>query len=78
MNCDEILDRICDDLSDDINSEVCLEIKNHLKTCSKCRAQLTSMKKAVNLFKCLEDKAVPDNIHGRLLQLLNVQDKSQA
>ena len=78
MNCDEILAQMCDELSEDINSEVCLEIKNHLKTCSECRAQLTSMKKAVNLFKCLDDKDVPDNIHGRLLQLLNVQDANKA
>ncbi len=78
MNCDEILDRICDDLSEDINSEVCIEIKNHIKTCSECRVQLMSMKNAVNLFKCLDDKVVPQNIHDRLIKLLNVQDMSKA
>ncbi len=78
MNCDEILDRICDDLSEDINSQVCLEIKNHIKSCSKCKAQLTSMKNAVNLFKCLDDKDVPYHVHERLLKLLNVLDKNEA
>ncbi|MBN2410825.1 hypothetical protein JXQ31_03970 [candidate division KSB1 bacterium] len=78
MNCDEIFNRICDDLSEDINSQVCLEIKNHIKTCSKCRAQLMSMKNAVNLFKCLEDKVVPTHVHERLLKMLNVLDQSEA
>lgn len=74
MNCEDILNRICDDLSEDINSELCLEIKNHIESCSECRAQLVSMKNAVNLFKCIEDKQVPKNIHERLIKLLNMND----
>jgi len=77
MECDKILEKLCDEISEDINSELCQQIKEHLKTCDKCRAELTSMRNAVNLFRCLDEKEVPSNIHKRLLTLLNLPE-SQA
>ncbi len=74
MNCDDILNRICDDLSEDINSQVCKDIKNHLESCENCSAQINSMKNAVNLYKCLEEKKVPIVVHERLLKMLNLEN----
>jgi hypothetical protein len=72
MNCDQVLKLLCDDLAEDINSEVCQKIKKHLQTCNNCQNQLNSVRNTVNLFKCLEEKDVPANIHERLSKLLNL------
>jgi hypothetical protein len=74
MDCENLLNQICDELAEDINSEVCETIRLHLESCEACRTQVTSMKKAVLLFRCLEDKNVPPDTHKRLLKLLNVAD----
>ena len=73
MECDDILIQICDELAEDINSEVCERLRQHLMSCDKCRTELTSMKSAVNLFRCLEDVEVPPHIHERLLEFLNAK-----
>ena len=74
MDCENLLNQICDELAEDINSEVCESIRQHLESCEVCRTQVTSMQKAVLLFRCLEDKNVPPATHQRLLKLLNVMD----
>ena len=73
MNCDEILNKICDELGEDINSDMCAEIRAHLKECSECREQVTSVRQTVDLFRCLKDKDVPGSVHERLIKMLNVE-----
>jgi len=75
--CDKIVQRICDDLSNDINAELCEQIKDHVKECKDCRDQLDSMKGTVELFKCLKEKKVPQDVHNRLLTILNVDSQEQ-
>jgi len=77
MACDKILKQVCDDLAEDVNSEFCESLKNHLEECENCRTEIGAMKNAVNLYKCLEQKKVPKEIHGRLVNLLNVEDLSK-
>ena len=72
MDCHDILNQVCEDLSEDINSQVCQDIRAHLETCEDCKAQLSAMKTAVNLYKCLEEKQVPVHVHERLFKMLNV------
>ena len=72
MNCEKIVKQLCDELAEDVNSEVCLKIRQHLENCCDCRNQLASVRNTVNLFRCLEQRDVPENIHARLVQLLNV------
>ncbi len=72
MHCNNILDRLCDDLAEDIDSELCQELKHHLQTCESCHSQLGSVRKTVQLFRCLQEKEVPSNVHSRLLTLLNL------
>ena len=74
MECNKILRQVCDDLAEDVNSEFCESLKNHLDQCENCRTEIGAMKNAVNLYKCLENKEVPQDIHNRLVSLLNVQD----
>ena len=76
MGCHDILKQICDELSEDIHSELCEKLKKHLDTCEKCKSQLEALRHAVDMYRCLEDKNVPADVHRRLLQLLNVGDKS--
>ena len=74
MECNKILKQVCDDLAEDVNSEFCESLKNHLDECEDCRTEIGAMKNAVNLYKCLENKKVPADIHKRLVSLLNVED----
>ena len=72
--CEKFLQQICDELAEDINSELCEKLRNHLEVCQDCRNQVMSMRRTVNLFKCLKEKEVPRDIHERLFKLLNVED----
>ena len=72
--CEKLLKQVCDDLAENINSELCAELKDHLENCKDCRNQVESMRGTVNLYHCLKEKKVPQDIHERLLKLLNVQD----
>lgn len=72
--CEKLFKKICDDLAEDINSALCQKLKNHIKECKTCRDQLQSMRDTVNLFRCLEEKNVPVDIHQRLYKMLNVEE----
>lgn len=74
MSCDDIIQQLCDELAEDIESPVCENIRLHLTSCPQCSRQLTSMRNAVQLFRCLRDQEVPSSIHHRLVTLLNVPD----
>jgi hypothetical protein len=74
MSCDTVLQQICDELAEDIQSEVCENIRFHLANCPQCNSQLTSMRNAVQLFRCLREQEVPSAIHNRLVILLNMPD----
>ncbi len=71
--CEQILQQLCDELSEDIDSELCASLRQHLKDCPDCRAQLQSMRTAVHLFRCMKEAEVPPEIHRRLFKLLNVE-----
>lgn len=72
--CEKLLKQVCDDLAEEVNSELCTELKKHLENCEDCRNQVESMRGTVTLYQCLKEKKVPQDIHQRLLKLLNVQD----
>ena len=72
--CEKLIKQVCDDLSEDINSELCAQLKEHLDDCEDCRNQVESMKGTVNLFQCLKEKKVPQDMHDRLFKMLNVDD----
>ncbi len=74
MACSKILEQICDELAEDMNSELCHKIKEHLEICPDCRNQVNSMRTTVNLYQCLKEKQVPQNIHERLVKLLNIPE----
>jgi hypothetical protein len=74
--CEKLLKQVCDDLAENINSELCAELKAHMEGCEDCRNQVESMRGTVNLFRCLEEKNVPRDIHERLLKMLNVEGVS--
>lgn len=74
MECDKILQQVCDELAEDINSSFCESLKKHMEGCDDCRTHVGAMRNAVNLFKCLEQKQVPAEIHNRLVRMLNIED----
>lgn len=77
MECDKILKQVCDELAEDINSDFCASLRKHMEECEDCRTQVGAMRNAVNLYRCLEEKRVPEEIHNRLMTLLNVEDLSK-
>ncbi|OQX94778.1 hypothetical protein B6I21_08860 [candidate division KSB1 bacterium 4572_119] len=73
MNCIKTLHQICDELSEDIDSPLCKEVKEHLENCSKCCAQVDSIRKVVYLYRDMPKENVPDDIDDRLWKVLNLQ-----
>jgi hypothetical protein len=74
MECEKMIKQVCDELAEDINSNFCESLTKHLEECEDCRAQVGAMRNTVKLYKCLEKKVVPVDIHNRLLKMLNIED----
>ncbi|HDP99567.1 MAG TPA: hypothetical protein ENN22_10365 [bacterium] len=73
MDCVKTLQQICDELCEDIDKPLCTELKEHLKHCPKCCAEVDSIRKVVYLYRHFEDKDVPDSVNQRLWKVLNLQ-----
>ena len=73
--CEKVVQQICDELTDDIDGQICEKLKAHIAECEECRNQLNSMRDTVHLYQCLEDSKVPQDVHERLYQMLNVDNE---
>jgi hypothetical protein len=79
--CREILRRICADAGRRVDSPFCRKVASHLATCEKCRAQAASLRGTLELYRCMEEEEVPEEITRKLQELLGLpasQDRSSS
>ncbi len=49
--CRDVVKKVCSDLGRDLDSPECRPVREHIRTCPKCRAWKNSVEKTVDLFR---------------------------
>ena len=79
--CREILKRICAEAGKREDSPFCRKVARHLASCEKCRAQAASLRGTLELYRCMEEEEVPEEILRQLQEKLGFaspQDRSSS
>jgi len=71
-DCLPFMDRFCESLGEDPSSQICRELQKHLDECPDCTLQVDTIKRTVELYKCLPVSLVPGDVQKRLLLKLNL------
>lgn len=73
VNCKDVMSHICDSLGEDLNSPKCINIKDHLESCSSCQKYFESVDSTVKFYKKYNVE-LDNEGHNRLLSVLGLDD----
>jgi len=68
MDCSQIKQKICGYIDKDLDGKCCLEIEEHLKTCTSCKSEYNELKKLVELCKSQRDMKMPDELRKKIFE----------
>lgn len=74
LSCKQLLASIGDYVEGDISPEVCQEIERHIAGCEHCRVVVDTLHKTITLYHDSEQTEVPNDVRGRLFQVLKLDD----
>jgi anti-sigma factor RsiW len=75
LSCKQLLASIGDYVEGEISPELCQEIERHIASCEHCRVVVDTLNKTITLYHAsAHDAEVPDDVRGRLLQVLKLDD----
>lgn len=70
IHCKDVAKHICENLDENINSPICRKIKEHLKKCPDCAANLISLKRTIKLYRFCPTPKLSGTRHKKLLAKL--------
>lgn len=68
--CKDFLRELGDFLDDSLDSKTRHELEQHVNDCPNCWVVLDTTKKTIQVYKGQEPKAIPAEIHSRLMDAL--------
>jgi hypothetical protein len=71
LTCKQFLHDLNDYLGEDLAPEARTELERHVNECPNCWVVVDTTHKTLKVFKGMEPKAVPAEIHSRLMSALN-------
>ncbi len=75
LSCKHLLASIGDYVEGEISPELCQEIERHIAGCEHCRVVVDTLNKTITLYHAsAHDAEVPDDVRGRLFQVLKLDD----
>lgn len=75
MNCKQTYKFICENLDQDLNSPTCIQIKEHLEKCPKCKANLETLKITISLYKNQRYPQLEKSISDQIIKLAKSEGK---
>jgi len=69
--CHELLSELCDYIDGDLDGRICLELEEHLKTCSHCSSCITTMRLTITMCREHLDSSIPPDVSDRLMSFLD-------
>lgn len=75
ISCKSLWASLSDYIDGELNEELCQKIEQHMAGCEHCRIVFDTTNQTIRLYRdtCLTTE-VPDDVHGRLVEVLNLQD----
>jgi len=70
--CKPFVDRLCESLGEDLNSQLCRDLKEHLEQCPDCSLQVDSLKRTIEIYRCLPATILPGDVEKRLWKKLHL------
>jgi len=64
---------VCESLGENLNDEKCIDIKQHLDSCAKCRDYFKSVEITIECYRKYNVE-VPEEAHDRLMKMLGLED----
>jgi predicted anti-sigma-YlaC factor YlaD len=73
IKCKEVMSHICDNLGEQLDSPRCIEIKDHLESCSQCQSYFKSVETTIEFYRKY-NVVLPEDAHNRLLDFLGLKE----
>ncbi len=70
--CGNLRTQLPDYLDGAAKESICRAIEEHLAGCADCRVQVDTLKKTITLYRTAPREAVPNDVHERLVRVLNL------
>ena len=74
--CRDLLGSLSDYVDGLADAALCAEIERHLEGCDNCRVVVDTLGRTVSLYQMLPEQDVPDDVHDRLLHVLELDPQS--
>ncbi len=72
--CAELQAYLPEYLDEQAKESICRAIEEHLAACDHCRIVIDTIKKTIALYRDAPPETVPDQVHQRLIKVLNLPD----
>ncbi|MCO6449389.1 MAG: zf-HC2 domain-containing protein [Caldilineales bacterium] len=74
-NCSEVLTQLNDYVDGELDAGLCVELEDHLRSCTDCRIVLDTLQKTVYLVHQLgdQDSDIPEDVEARLFAKMNLE-----
>ena len=72
--CAQLQSQLLDYLDGEAQEAVCRSIEEHLASCEDCRIVIDTLKKTITLYRIAPAENVPQEVHNRLVHVLNLDE----
>ena len=70
LSCKQFLEELNDYLDDTVDPKLKAELQRHVNECPNCWVVCDTTEKTIKVFKGLEPKPIPEQVHHKLMQAL--------
>ena len=78
MGCKDMLGNLSEYIDGDLEAELCAEIEAHIADCTNCSIVVDTLRRTVTLYHDNCHDPLPDDVKGRLLAALRLDQPSAA
>ena len=71
LTCKDFLQALNEYLDETEDAEIRREVEQHVNECPNCWVVFNTTKKTLKVFKGMEPKTIPDDVHSRLMDRIH-------
>jgi predicted anti-sigma-YlaC factor YlaD len=75
LSCQGLWESLSDYIDGELSEELCRKLEQHMAGCEHCRVVFDTTSKTIRLYQDIAvTTEVPDDVHGRLVEVLHLED----
>ncbi len=78
LTCKEFLHELNEFLDESVSAETRAELQRHVNECPNCFVIVDTTRKTLRVFKGVTEKAIPHDVHSRLMKALEKKMAAKA